>query len=273
MSMGRGPLSLGCIVRHPAEVEQAATLPVDYLELKGDMLCVDAAALADLNARVRATGLPALSMTSPLPRRFKCRVVGADADQERALEVFADMCDRATPFGVRTVVLGSGQARSIPAGFPREQALAQFREFIVRAADVCRARGMMLALEPLTAIETNFVNSCAEARPLVDELADADVRIAVDCYHIVSEGLSVADEVKVAAGAIGHAHTSSLPRGTMQFRTEVQTEFVASLIAAGYTGGLTIEEDFTDFARQARVAVDIFRRILTAQDSGMSTCG
>ncbi|HEX6969466.1 MAG TPA: sugar phosphate isomerase/epimerase [Micromonosporaceae bacterium] len=272
MSIGRAPLSLGCIVRQPVEVEQAATLAVDYLELKGDMLCVDAAALADLTARVRATGLPAVSMTSPLPRRFRCRVVGADADHEDALGVFTDMCDRAAPFGVQTVVLGSGQARAIPAGFPRERAVAQFREFVVRAAEVCRARGMALTLEPLTAIETNFVNSCAEARPLVDELAGAGVRIAVDCYHIVSEGRSVAEEVRIAAGAIGHAHTSSLPRGSMRFHTEVQTEFVASLIAAGYTGGLTIEEDFTDFARQAPLAVDTFRRILSAPDSGTSTC-
>ena len=56
-----------------------------------------------------------------------------------------------------------------------------------------------LALEPLTGIETNLVNSCSEARPLVDRLAHTGLRMTVDCYHIVSEGLSVADEVKAAA--------------------------------------------------------------------------
>jgi D-psicose/D-tagatose/L-ribulose 3-epimerase len=258
-------LLLGCIVRNPAEVDGAAALPVDYLELKGDMLCVDAAALRDLAARLRATGRPAAAMTSPLPRRFKCRVVGADADHARALDVFRDMCDRAAPLGVRTVVLGSGQARHVPDGFPAATAKAQFSDFVTQAAAECRSRGIALTLEPLTRIETNFVNSCAEARPLVDELSDTGVRIAVDCYHVVTEGLPVAGEVATAGDAIGHAHTSSIPRGSMDNQVEVQAEFVSSLHAAGYSGGLTIEEDFSDFGRQAPVTVAAFRDILAAQ--------
>jgi sugar phosphate isomerase/epimerase len=252
-------------VSDAAEVEHAAGLPVDYLELKGDILCVDAASLRALGTRLQATGLPSTAMTSPLPRRFKCRVVGDDADHSRALSLFRDMCDRAGPLGVRTVVLGSGQARSVPPGFPPDRALGQFRDFVTDAAAVCGARGMVLALEPLTGIETNLVNSCSEARPLVDRLAHTGLRMTVDCYHIVSEGLSVADEVKAAAGAIGHAHTSSIPRGSMEFREEVQAEFVSRLHAAGYTGGLTIEDEFTDFGREAPVAVDVFRQILAAQ--------
>lgn len=256
--------ALGCIVRTPDEVRQAVGLAADYLELKGDMLCVDPKALQELVGLVRVTGLPAAAMTSPLPRRFKCRVVGDDADHARALSVFRDMCDRAAPFGVRTVVLGSGQARSVPDGFPFETARRQFLDFVAEAAKDCESRGMSLTLEPLTAAETNFLNSCAEARPIVDELAGSGVRIAVDCYHVASEGLDVADEVGVAAGAIGHAHTSSIPRGSMDFREEIQAGFVAALRVAGYTGGLTVEEDFSDFGRQAPPTIEFLRKILAA---------
>jgi sugar phosphate isomerase/epimerase len=173
------------------------------------------------------------------------------------------MCDRGGSLGVRTVVLGSGQARNVPPGFSPEVARGQFLDFVTAAARHCAAREQRLTLEPLNSTETNFVNSCAQARPVVDELAG--VRIAVDCYHVVSEGLSVSAEVAAAAGAIGHAHTSSLPRGTGDFQPAVQAEFVAELRAAGHTGGLTIEDAFTDFGREAADAALLFRRILTAE--------
>ena len=256
---------LGCIVRDADEVALAADLPVDYLELKGDMLCVDAASRQALRNRLEAAGPPATAMTSPLPRRFGCRVVGDDANHARALDVFGDMCDRAAPLGVRTVVLGSGQARSVPAGFPMDRAVVQFRDFVTEAAAACRARGMALTLEPLAGIETNLVNSCAEARPLVDGLASTGLRIAVDYYHVVTEGLSVTEELTAAAGAIGHAHTSSVPRGSLRFDEDMQARFIAGLSAAGYTDRLTIEEEFTDFAREAPAAVGIFRRLLGEQ--------
>ncbi|MEU5272469.1 sugar phosphate isomerase/epimerase family protein [Streptomyces hygroscopicus] len=257
-------MRLGCVVRSAPEAEQAAGLPLDYLEIKGDLLCADRADLLALNRRLRAVDLPYTAMTSPLPRRFACRVVGPDADHARALEVFTDLCDRGAALDVRIVVLGSGQARGVPPGFPSQGALAQFRDFLGRARDVAAERGMTVALEPLNRTETNFVNSCAEARSVIDGLDGGGVRITADCFHIMSEGLSVADEVAVAGCAVGHAHTSSLPRGSGDFHEGTQKEFVASLLATGYRGGLTIEDDFADFGREAAEAVDVFRRILSA---------
>ncbi|MFI1012780.1 sugar phosphate isomerase/epimerase family protein [Streptomyces sp. NPDC020965] len=258
-------MELGCVVRSAPEAERASGLPLDYLELKGDLLCVEPAELPALQARLRAAGLPIKAMTSPLPRRYKQRVVGPDADQTAALEVFRDMCDRGGAVGVRTVVLGSGQARHIPPGFSRDEALRQFRAFLVAAGTVCAERGMVLALEPLNATETNFVNSCAEARGVIDGVVDTvDVRIAADCFHIMSEGLSIAAEVAAAGAVVGHAHTSSAPRGSGDFRVADQTEFVAGLLAAGHAGGLTIEDEFADFEVEAAAAVDVFRRVLAA---------
>jgi D-psicose/D-tagatose/L-ribulose 3-epimerase len=255
---------LGCVVKTPADVEHAAGLPLDYLELKGDMLCVADGPFRALSRQLRASGLPCAAMTSPLPRRFGCRIVGDDADLPRALAVFTDMCDRAAPFGVRTVVLGSGQARSTPPSFPAEATLRQFEEFVVAACAICAERGMLLTLEPLNSTETNFVNSCAQARTLIDQLLYTGLRMTVDCYHIFSEGLSIAAEMAAASGVIGHAQTSAMPRGSMEFRPAVQEEFVAALHSAGYHGGLTIEDDFQEFGRDAADAVRVFRRILTA---------
>ncbi len=256
-------MQLGCVVRSAAEAEFVGAADLDYLELKGDMLCGEADAFRALSTRLRTVELPFTALTSPLPRRFGCRVVGLEADQARALDVFRNVCDRGGSLGVHTVVLGSGQARSIPRGFPAAQAVRQLQDFLLVAQDECARRGMTLALEPLNSTETNFINSCAEARVVIAGLVESGVRLTVDCLHIVSEGLSVSKEVAVAGEVIGHAHTSSIPRGTGDFREEIQAEFVSSLWAVGYSGGLTIEDEFTDFGQQALEAVGLFRHVLS----------
>lgn len=253
---------LGCTVKSLEDVTLAHGLDVDYLELKGDALCVDDASLDALRRAVDATGLPVRALTSPLPRRYGCRFVGPQADPRDALEVFTTVTDLAAGFGVEVVVLGSGQARSVPAGFDRDEAMAQFRGFALDAADVCARRGVTLTLEPLAGVETNMLNSCGQAAALLADLPGAGVGITIDCFHVFSEGHTPAAEVAAAAGQIAHAHTSSLPRGSMDFREDIQREFLASLRATGYAGGLTIEEDFSDFGLQAPAAVGVFRRLL-----------
>lgn len=253
---------LGCVVRNVSEAECACALPLDYLELKGDLLCVDPAELPALHARLRRLPLPVRALTSPLPRRMGCRVVGTDADAPRALAVFGGMADQAADLGAETVVLGSGQARSVPEGFPREEAVRQLQAFCAEAAALCERRGMTLALEPLNRTETNMVNSCVEARAIVDAVGAPGLGMVVDCYHIVSEGLTLEDEVRAAAGTIGHAHTASLPRHCRDVDTVLQGELIARLRAAGYDGKLSIECDFEDFERDAPPAATVFRRLV-----------
>ncbi|MFI8199448.1 sugar phosphate isomerase/epimerase family protein [Streptomyces sp. NPDC085942] len=255
-------MELGCVVRSAEEAEYAAGLPFDYGELKGDMLCVPPDDLAALTARLHSVRLPFKAMTSPLPRRYGCRVVGPEADHTGALKVFRDMCDRGAALGVRTVVLGSGQARHVPPGFPAQDADRQFRDFLLAASDVCAERDMTLALEHLNRTETNLVNSCTEARAVIDALEAPGVRITADCFHLISEGLDIRTEVAVAGGSIAHAHTSAVPRGSGDFREETQREFVSALRAAGYDGGLTVEDEFRDFGREAEEAAILFHRVI-----------
>jgi D-psicose/D-tagatose/L-ribulose 3-epimerase len=250
---------LGCIVKTADQAEYASGLPLDYLELKGEMLCVEPAELDALSARLRSAGLPIRAMTSPLPRRYGCRVVGDDADTGRALAVFREMIDKAAALGVEVVVLGSGQARSYPDTYDPDLARRQFLEFALTASALCAERGIRLTIEPLNRTETNLLNSCAETRELIE---GTPLTIAVDCFHVVSEGLSIADELAAAAARVGHAHTSSLPRGTGDYQPDVQREFVRALGVAGYAGRLTIEEDFADFDRDSPVAVKVFCELL-----------
>ncbi|MEY7971415.1 sugar phosphate isomerase/epimerase family protein [Saccharomonospora xinjiangensis] len=255
-------MRLGCVVRDIGEAELAAAHAVDYLELKGDVLCAELDELRTLQKGLLATGVPVETMTSPLPRRFGCRVVGPDADHRRALEVFRAMTERGGDLGVRMVVLGSGQARTVRDGFPVAHAETQFRAFVEQALEVCRERHQHLTVEPLHRGETNFVNSCAEARAM---LADLDeVMITADCYHIVTEELDIVAET---AGRIAHAHTSSLPRGSADLRPDVQAAFVAGLRAGGHDGGLTLEDSFDDPAAQLPTALETLRRVLSAHDS------
>ena len=262
-------MQLGCTVKTAGEAEQASALPLDYLELKGDALA-DSRAFSALKASPPDLRLSSAAMTSPLPRQYGCRVVGEDADPVRALSVFRDMIDKARSLGVEVVVLGSGQARTYPLNFSHTRAVRQFRQFALNAQLLCAERDMLLSVEPLCSRETNLINSCVDARDLIDE---TPLTVTVDCFHVFTEGLSIRDEIAAVSNLVGHAHTSSLPRGTLELRPSVQENFVRSLRAHGYDSRLTIEESFDDLARQAPAVVSFFRRLIdgAAPNSDMAT--
>ena len=52
-------------------------------------------------------------------------------------------------------MFGSGGARRVPEGFPKEDAFEQFVEFGKRIAPEARAHGLTIAIEPLCRDETN----------------------------------------------------------------------------------------------------------------------
>ncbi|RAW93571.1 sugar phosphate isomerase/epimerase family protein [Photorhabdus laumondii] len=231
-------MRIGCVIsdsRHLAWTEECA---FDYLEIKGDFLLQ----LSRAGNIEKLLGLERISfeaMTSPLPRGLGARIVGDDADHTYALKVFTQMVDLSATLGVRKIVLGSGQARTVPKHFKRDWAYEQLIDFINKAKSVCIERKQMLSIEPLHSGETNLINSCIEAQKVVSDIPE--VSITADCYHIFTEQLSVNDELYKSK--IMHAHTSYLPRGSGIFREKYQRSFLKKLQSIG-CNDISIEEIF-----------------------------
>jgi D-psicose/D-tagatose/L-ribulose 3-epimerase len=255
--------------RHPIQVGYCTTLRnvdaaraagFDYVELSTSEI----AALSDADfeqaaARIQQAGIPVPATNLFLPATLKVTGPAIDRDQQMAYvrKAFA----RLARLGTQIVVFGSGGARQIPDGFPKDQAFQQLVEFGRRIAPEARARGITIAVEPLRHEETNIINSAAEGLSLVNAIGDPNFQLMIDFYHLASEKEDPA--VIVRAGShVRHLHTAN-PNGRVFPRTWEEYEyapFFAALRELGYDKRISVEASTKDLQGDAPLAIALLRR-------------
>ena len=249
-------MRIGCVISDSKHLAWAEKCDFDYFEIKGDFL-LQLSKAGNLEKLLRLERISFEAMTSPLPRALGAKIVGDDADHAYALKIFTHMVNLSVALGVRTIVLGSGQARAVPRYFKREWAYEQLIDFINKANSVCIDRDQMLTIEPLHTGETNLINSCVEAQEVIQDIPE--VSITADCYHIFTEQLSVNNELYKSR--IKHAHTSYLPRRSGIFREAYQRSFLKELQVVG-CNNISIEENFNNKENMREILLKL-RKLIT----------
>ena len=114
-------------------------------------------------------------------------------------------------FGARLVVFGSGTARAIPDGFPREQATEQLVTFLRLVAQVATANEIIIAIEPLNRKESNVINSVADGVALAAQVNRAPIRVLADFYHMDEENEPLA-HISQYKNWLAHIHVADTGR-------------------------------------------------------------
>ncbi len=218
----------------------------DYVEGNlTDVAGMDASSLAAYKAALAENGLAAECFNCFFPGDF--RLVGEDVDFAAITAYVRAALERAAMLGGKIAVLGSGNARCIPDGFDRDRAQEQFLEVLQICGDAAAENGMQIAIEPLSAGETNFINTVAEGKALVTRCDHAAVGCLADFFHTFKSGESL-DAVKDTAQSLLHVH---LARANDDRRIPVVGEddeavrvWAAALKASGYDARISLEGVF-----------------------------
>ena len=141
-------------------------------------------------------GLPVIACNGFLPGTLK--VTGPDARPDTVLKYAETAFRRASLAGVKTIVFGSSGSRSIPDGFDRDQARAQFTDLLVKMGPIARKYGIRVAIENLQKSESNFINTVGEALEIVQKVNDPNIGVLADILHMMREG--EAPEILMEAG-------------------------------------------------------------------------
>jgi sugar phosphate isomerase/epimerase len=157
----------------------------------------------DGRARMAASVLPVPAANSLVPGTMP--IVGPNVDEAALAGYMATVLKRAGQLGVKTLVFGSGAARNVPEGFPRNEARKQILRFLRNCIDVARASGVTLVAEPLNRSECNILNTVAEAMTYVKELNHPNFQCLVDSYHFWLEDEPLAN-LAAAMPWIRHVH-------------------------------------------------------------------
>jgi sugar phosphate isomerase/epimerase len=252
-------MRIGCCVS-PDQIEVIADAGFDFCELP---------ARAVLPFAEETEALPALRAIAAQrirPESFNVLVpaelplAGPQANTERLRGYFQNAFRRMAQLGAAVVVLGSGAARRIPDGWPRERALDQLAEALSLAGEESARAGIALALEHLNRGECNVFTSLAECAEFVRQRGLRDVHLLADLYHIEVEHESL-DAVRQAGSLIVHAHTAGGGRKAPQVPGYDHAGFARALRDAGYNARVSAENSWDDLAAQAPAALAFMRQV------------
>jgi sugar phosphate isomerase/epimerase len=241
-------------------IEAAKAAGFDYVELStSEIAGLSDADFEQAAARVQQAGLPVPATNLFLPAALK--VTGPSIDRDQQMAYVKKAFARLARLGTQIVVFGSGGARQVPDGFPKDQAFQQLVEFGKRIAPEARARGITVAIEPLRRQETNIINSAAEGLTLVNAIDDAGFQLMVDFYHLASEKEDPA--VILRAGAhVRHLHVAN-PEGRvfpLKWDEYDYAPFFAALRKLGYDKRISVEASTKDLSVDAPQAIALLRR-------------
>jgi sugar phosphate isomerase/epimerase len=240
-------------------IDGARAAGFDYLELGTSEI----AALSDADfesavAHVRQVGLPVPVTNLFLPATLK--VTGPDVDPEEQIRYVRKAFTRLSRLGTGIVVFGSGGARRVPEGFPKDDAVKQLVEFGRRVAVEGKAHDITIAVEPLRRQETNIINSGAEGLDLVNAIDHPNFQLMIDFYHLASEREDPAIVLR-AREHIRHLHMAN-PQGRvfpLDWGEYDYAPFFANLRAIGYDKRMSIEASAKDFTTEAPRAISLVR--------------
>ncbi len=241
-------------------VDAARTAGFDYLELGTSEI----AALSDADfesalARIKQLGLPVPVTNLFLPATLK--VTGPEVDREEQIGYVRKAFTRLSRLGTGIVVFGSGGARRVPEGFPKDDAFKQLVEFGRRAAVEARLHGITIAIEPLRRQETNIINSAAEGLELVNAVDHPNFQLMIDFYHLASEREDPAIVLR-AREHLRHLHMAN-PQGRvfpLAWDEYDYAPFFANLRTIGYDQRISIEASAKDLPLEAPRAIALLRQ-------------
>jgi sugar phosphate isomerase/epimerase len=186
------------------------------------------------------------------------KIVGPDADPERLRRYVSTAAERARQVGGAVIVFGSGGARSVPDGFPREQAADQIVEFLGFCADAYDRTGVVTVIEPLNVGECNILTTVKEGAEYVGRVNRAGVRNLADTFHMEKDGEPIS-HIVTYGDTIAHVHTADTGRKAPATGTYDHVALFRALRQAGYDARVSIECGWGDFAAEIGPALDRLR--------------
>jgi sugar phosphate isomerase/epimerase len=122
------------------------------------------------------------------------------------LSCLLDLCN---DLDGKVLVLGSPKQRNIQPGQSYEEARKRASDLLESVLDKAAKLNLTICIEPLSPVETDFINTVAQARELVRQINHPNLKIQLDVKAMCSEKKSVPDIIRsVKAEDIGHFHVN-----------------------------------------------------------------
>jgi sugar phosphate isomerase/epimerase len=213
-------------------------------------------------ALLRQSKLPVEACNVFLPGNLKC--TGPAIFHEDILAYSETAFRRAKMAGVKTIVFGSGGARAIPEGFPKEEAKKQFISLCGKIAPIAKKNDVVISIEPLNRKECNFINSVAEGAEIVEAVDHKSIRLLADIYHMLIENESPSEILKYGH-LLYHTHIAEKAgRSAPGVNNEDFAPYFRALKEVKFRGRMAIECTWKNLEEQAAPALKTLKSQLAS---------
>ena len=161
--------------------------------------------------------------------------------RERTAKYFCDLVDFCADLGGRIMVVGSPKQRNVLPGVTPQQAwewaAATFRPAVKQAEQ----REVTICFEPLAPVETNFINTAADAIRFVKEVPSPRFKIILDVKAMCSESKPIPQIIRESWPHFAHFHANDSNLKGPGFGKVDFKPIAATLREVGYQGYVSVE--------------------------------
>jgi sugar phosphate isomerase/epimerase len=152
--------------------------------------------------------------------------------------------------------------RNLAEGMTKAQGMAYAAEVLSAVLPVLEANRVVLAVEPLTPQETNFLLTAADAVELIDRIGSPQVRLHLDCKAMASETTPIVELIRRNRNLLAHFHANDPNRQGPGFGSLDFVPIFKALQEVGYGGWVSVEIfDYSPgIERLARESIEYMRR-------------
>ena len=255
--------------------EHAASCGYTGIEIAPFTLAASASAISsvvrdDLRRTMKASGLECVGLHWLLAKTEGFHATHPDrAIRERTIAYLGDLARLCADLGGRVLVFGSPKQRSLLPGVSLAQATDHLAEVFSRLVPVLEATGTVVALEPLSPVETDVLTTAAETCRLIERIGSSQVRLHLAVKAMASEPLSIPEIIRSSARHLKHFHANDTNLQGPGFGDVDFVPIFMALKEVGYAGWVSVEVfDYAPGAeRLARESIEYMRRIAASGSS------
>ncbi len=130
----------------------------------------------------------------------------------KTTEYLADLARLCSDLGGRVMVLGSPQQRNLLPGVTLDQAMDYAADVLQDAMPAMEQCGVVLAVEPLSPEEGDFLLTAERGVELVRKVASPHCRLHLDVKAMSSESSPIPDIIRQNASYLEHVHANDANR-------------------------------------------------------------
>jgi sugar phosphate isomerase/epimerase len=262
-TFGDWPLAKACDMAAACGYSGLEIAPFTLAPLATD---VSAATRGEIRRTIARAGLDCVGLHWLLAKTEGFHVADPDAVvRARTIDYLGDLARLCHDLGGRVLVFGSPKQRSLLPGVSPEQAIDHIHEVFSRLVPVLEATDTVVAIEPLSPVETDVLTTAEETCRLIERIGSPHVRLHLDVKAMASESTPMPEIIVASARHLEHFHANDVNLQGPGFGAVDFAPIFTALDEVRYAGWVSVE--VFDYApgpeRLARESIDFMRRIET----------